>query len=308
MPAAHRILLFINLLSLMVLSSVQGAKAAAGGGVAEGAYQQEIDDWYRSRIEALKRPGSYLTLVGLFPLAEGENRFGSADDNDLVFPEGVPAHAGVFTISQGTVRIDVAEGVTVTSSEEPVQSMTLKTDEKEAPTVLAMESYRFYVIERSGRLYVRLKDLDSELWRRFEGIERFPVDAAWRIEGRFEPYDPPKPLRIPNILGYEFEQACPGAIEFEVGGETYSLEPTEASGGRLFIVFGDETCGLETYGGGRFLVADPPAEDGTVVLDFNRAYNPPCVFTPYATCPLPHEANRLPFRIEAGEKMWGGAH
>jgi uncharacterized protein (DUF1684 family) len=281
---------------------------SGGTATTDDEYREEVDEWYQSRIERLKSPDGYLTLAGLFPLADGENRFGSAEDNDLVFPHVVSAHAGVLISTDEGVRIDVAEGVTITAADEVVRSMTLKTDADKEPTVLSLQRFRFYVIERAGQRYVRLKDRQSELRRDFEGIERFPVDGAWRIEGRFKPYDPPKPLRIPNILGYETEQSCPGAVVFDVGGEKFYLEPTPAGEGRLFIVFGDETSGLETYGGGRFLVAEAPSEDGTVVLDFNKAYNPPCAFTPYATCPLPHQANRLPVRIEAGEKNWGKGH
>jgi uncharacterized protein (DUF1684 family) len=298
---------FAGSVVLLMLTALPGV--IPGSAVTtDDEYRKEVDEWYQSRIEHLKSPEGYLTLAGLFPLADGENRFGSAEDNDLVFPHGFPAHAGVITSNDGGVRIDVAEGVTITAADEAVRSMQLKTDIDQEPTVLALGNFRFYVIERAGKPYVRLKDRQSELRQYFEGIERFPVDVAWRIEGHFKPYDPPKTLRIPNVLGYEIEQKCSGAVVFDVGGETFYLEPVPADSGRLFIVFGDETSGLETYGGGRFLVADAPSEDGVVVLDFNKAYNPPCAFTPYATCPLPHQANRLPVRIEAGEKMWGEAH
>jgi uncharacterized protein (DUF1684 family) len=273
-----------------------------------GEYGNEINEWHKARIERLKNPNGYLSLVGLFPLEEGENRFGSAEDNDLVYPNGAPPYAGVFTLDNGAVTVRSLDGVTITAGDGPAPATPLTTDAESEPTVLAMGSFRFYVIERSGNLYIRLKDVESPLLTHFEGIDRFPVDKAWRIEGRFEPYDPPKQLMIPNILGYEFEETCPGSVAFEVGGETYRLEALAASGGRLFFVFGDGTSGLETYGGGRFLVADPPSDDGTVVLDFNRAYNPPCAFTPYATCPLPHRANQLTVRIEAGEKTYGAGH
>jgi uncharacterized protein (DUF1684 family) len=282
--------------------------AAAESEAEIDAYQKEINDWHRARIERLQSPTGYLSLAGLFPLADGENRFGSAEDNDLVFPAKAPAHAGVVTVGGSAARVRILEGVGVTTGDAPVATMALQTDAGGEPTVLAMGSFRFHVIERSGRLYLRLKDLENELLDRFGGIERFPVDESWRIEGRFEPYEPPKNLRIPSVLGYDSEQTCPGAVAFEVRGTVYRLEPIPASGGKLFFVFGDGTSGLETYGGGRFLVAGPPSEDGIVILDFNKAYNPPCAFTPFATCPLPHAANRLSVRIEAGEKTYGEGH
>lgn len=286
------------------MSPAPAQDAAASG----DAYRSAIDRWHERRLRSLRDPDGYLSLVGLFPLAEGENRFGSAADNDMVFPAGAPAHAGVFMIRGGAVRLEVTGGVEITANDTPVTSAALDSDARGEPTVLSMGSLRFYVIERAGNLLVRLKDPDSELLSEFSGIDRFPVDADWRIEGRFEPYHPPKRIRVPNVLGGESEEDCPGRIVFEVRGKSYSLEPTINSSGRLFIVFGDGTSGVETYGGGRFLVAEPPSEDGTVVLDFNKAYNPPCAFTPFATCPLPHEANRLAVRIEAGEKRWGEKH
>ena len=297
----------------LILCSWAPVAAAHGEGPKDApkgadAHRQEIDEWHQKRLESLKNPEGYLSLAGLFPLVEGENWFGSREDNALVFPAGTPARAGVFVLKAGAVRVDVAEGVEITVIDAAVSSAVLQSDAEGEPTVLAMGSLRFYVIDRSGALYIRLKDLDSELLKHFEGVDRFPVDVAWRIEGRFEPYDPPKRILVPNVLGGAFEEKCPGRVVFEIGGEACGLEPTSASRGRLFFVFGDGTSGLETYGGGRFLVAGPPSEEGIVVLDFNKAYNPPCAFSPFATCPLPHEANRLTVRIEAGEKKWGEGH
>jgi uncharacterized protein (DUF1684 family) len=150
--------------------------------------------------------------------------------------------------------------------------------------------------------------VESEALATFKSIDRFPVSETWRFEGRFEAYDPPRKLLVPNVLGYDFEQTCPGRVVFEVGGVECALEPTSASATSLFFVFGDETSAVETYGGGRFLVADAPSEDGKVIIDFNKAYNPPCAFTPFATCPLPHAANLLTVRIEAGELNFGNHH
>jgi len=298
------------LAALFVAALLPGAATAAqSGGTAEtDAYMEEIDGWKAKRLESLKSPQGYLTLAGLFPLAEGKNSFGSAGDNALVFPSGAPAHAGVFILEKGAVTLEVTAGVEIASAGEPVSAMPLGSDIDEETTMLEMGSFRFYVIDRSGDLYIRLKDLDSELLKQFDGVDCFPADSAWRIEGRLEVYDPPRTISMPNVLGGEFEELCPGRVVFEVRGEKCSLEPVNASGGRLFFVFGDDSSGLETYGGGRFLVSDGPSEDGTVVLDFNKAYNPPCAFSPFATCPLPHDANRLGVRIEAGEKTWGEGH
>jgi uncharacterized protein (DUF1684 family) len=293
---------------LAIFSLALGVSATAQVPTDADAYRAEIERWHQKRIESLKNPEGYLSLVGLFPLVEGESRFGSDADNDLVFPAGSPGRAGVFVLEDGEVRVEVAEGVIVTAGDAAVTSAVLKSDAEGKPTLLAMGSMRFYVIDRSGHVYIRLKDVESELIDHFDGIDRYPVEAEWRIEARFEPYDPPKPIRITDVLGTESVQDCPGRLVFEVDGVPCSLEPMSASKGRLFIVFGDGTSGLETYGGGRFLYAEPPSDAGAVVLDFNRAYNPPCAFSPFATCPLPHEANRLTVRITAGEKNLGEGH
>jgi uncharacterized protein (DUF1684 family) len=168
----------------------------------------------------------------------------------------------------------------------------------------------WFVIERFGQYGVRLRDSAAPAFREFDGIDRYPTDAGWRILGRFEPYDPPKEIPAPNVLDVPSTSNSPGAVVFEVDGEEYRLDVTGDPASRRFsVVFGDETNGGETYGGGRFLSVDAPSEGDWIVIDFNRAYNPPCVFTAFATCPLPPPQNKLALRVEAGEKMYfGGAH
>lgn len=303
-------LIYISVLALLSSSTFVQAAVFCRSALADSpkvTHYQEISQWHESRLERLRDKDGWLTLVGLLPLEEGENRFGAAADNDLVFPEKAPDYAGVLTLKNGSVRIDVEKKVEITTTGDPVRNMALGTDADDEITVLEMGSMRFYVIERSGQYYVRVKDRESEVLKNFKGIERYPVDIKWRIEARFEPFDPPKIVKVPNILGFESEETCPGAVVFTIGGRDYRLEPLGEPGGKLFFVFGDETSGIETYGGGRFLYTDPPGSDGKVILDFNKAYNPPCVFTPYATCPLPHTANILKVRIEAGEKNYEGA-
>ena len=271
------------------------------------AYIEVIDAWHIQREARLKSETGWLTLVGLFPLEGGENTFGSAEDNDLVFPEAAPEHAGTFRVDSTGVHLVVAPGVVVMHDSEAVQAIALVDDSEGEPTVCDMGRFQFYIIGRGGRPYVRLKDRECEALKNFSGIERFPVDPKWRIEATWEPYDPPRSVMTPSIMGYETEEWCPGAAVFDVGGTTVRLEPTGDPAEGLFFVFGDATNEHETYGGGRFLYTDPPDSNGVVVLDFNKCYNPPCVFSPFATCPLPRDANRLAVRIEAGEKMYHGA-
>jgi uncharacterized protein (DUF1684 family) len=248
--------------------------------------------------------------VGLFWLEEGDNAFGSGPDNDLVFPAGkAPGRAGVLRLDAGRVTLEAAPDSGLAHAGRPVATLALASDASGEPTVVELGSLSFHLIERSGRVGLRLKDRASPVLASFSGIESFPVDPSWRIEARFEPYEPPKTLRVPNVLGTPTEESCPGALVFEHDGQSFRLEPTGEAGRDLFLVFGDATNGHETYGGGRFLPVAWPAPGEPVVLDFNRAYNPPCVFTAYATCPLPPRQNRLPIRVPAGEKTWGeGGH
>lgn len=283
-----------------------GAPEPEGRDVDAGLVE-EVEAWHQERIASLRDENGWLTLVGLFWLEEGENTFGSAEDRDLVFPAKAPAKAGVLRLENGRVFLDAEPGVEMTAAGEPVTSLPLVSDLHEDKTRVHLGSLNFYVLERGGRVGVRLKDSEAEVLARFHGIERFPVDLALRFEARWQPYDPPKAVQTPNILGQTIEEESPGVMVVQYQGAELRLEPTSTPDGRLFLVFGDATNGDSTYGGGRFLSLDPPIEE-RVVVDFNKAYNPPCVFTPYATCPLPRAENKLQVAIEAGEKMWGGSH
>jgi len=256
-------------------------------------------------VERLTSETGWLTLVGLFPIADGTHTFGGAADNDLVFPGKAPAHAGRITVSGKTVQLDAADGVVMTHEGVPVTSTALASDaDGSSPTEIKMGTYDFYVIDRPGSLYLRVKDSASAVRASFKGIDRYPVDKKWRVAAHLDPYDPPRRLTIPNVMGFEEVVDCKGALVFSIDGKEYELEPMSQEGDELFIVFGDATSGKETYGGGRMIYIPVPDENGNTFIDFNRAYNPPCAFTPYATCPLPHRENVLPIAIKAGEKNW----
>lgn len=267
----------------------------------------DVDAWHAKRIASLRRPDGWLSLVGLYALPEGRHRLGSGSDQDLSVPARHPAHIGVLEVAAGTVTMVAAPEVDLRHGDQPVTRITMVPDTQEGTTELVVGELLFYVIERDGKPYLRVKDRGAPLLEQFEGIERWPVRTQWRVEGRWVPYASPKLVRVPNILGTVEEVEVQGAVEFELEGHTYRLDPTSADES-LFFVFGDATNGVESYGAGRFLYAALPDESGHVVLDFNRSYNPPCVFTPFATCPLPPEGNELPLEITAGEKMWGAQH
>ena len=184
-----------------------------------------------------------------------------------------------------------------------VEELTLMDDETGAATILEIGDLRQCLIRRGGRPALRTWNLVAPARASFEGVPHWPVDPAWRLEARFRP-TPDRVIRVPDVIGVAADQTSPGEVSFAVGGETHRLEALPGGpDGALWLVFGDATNGGETYGGGRFLYTDPPTADGHVAVDFNRAYNPPCVFSPFATCPLPWPANRLPIRIEAGERL-----
>jgi len=266
-------------------------------------HHAEVEAWRARRYAALRRDAGWLTLVGLDWLRPGVNRIGSAPDGEVVLPSG-PAVAGSLTVSDDGVRADgTADGLSLNG--EPVTGLKLVSDEDGQPSMLELGALRLCMIERGGRPAVRTWDTAARARRDFEGIDHWPVRAEWRVDARFEP-TPGRAVRVPDVLGIDEEEESPGDVAFEVDGVTHRLQGLQGGdAGELWLVFGDATNGAETYGGGRFLYTDAPDADGRLVVDFNRAYNPPCVFSPYATCPLPWPANRLPIRIEAGERLWG---
>jgi uncharacterized protein (DUF1684 family) len=267
-------------------------------------HKKQVDEWRENRFARLKTEDGWLTLIGLFWLQEGENRFGSDPSNKLVFPKGkAPAKAGSFKVAKGVVRLEAAPGVTITSGGKPVQSAVLKSDTTGEPTILDLGDLRFYVIDRGGKLGVRLRDREHPARKAFQGIPCSPVNPKWRVEAKLEKQD--KKIPILNILGMVEQTPSPGTLVFQIDGKTYRLDPIIEQGETdYFVIFGDQTNGKETYGAGRYVYAAPPGADGKVILDFNKAYNPPCVFSPYATCPLPPKQNKLGLRVEAGEKNY----
>ena len=271
---------------------------------ADPAYLSEIEQWHAKRIGNLKKENSWLNLVGLFWLKPGENKFGSANDNDIVFPNKAPKYIGSFILVDTVVTIKVLPGNKVLFNDLEVKEMLMQNDLSEVPSTLKLDSFRWFIIKRGEKYGVRLRDLEAPLVKEFKSIERFAVNKNWRIEAAFVAYDPPKKIIVPNILGDSDEEVITGKLVFKVEDKEFSLDPID-SGDRLFIIFADETNGESTYGAGRFLYTDKPDSIGKVIVDFSKAYNPPCVFTKFATCPLPPEQNRLAIKITAGEKNFG---
>jgi uncharacterized protein (DUF1684 family) len=289
---------------VLVLISSLGLGCAPSRESVDPAYRSEIEAWRAERLARLQADDGWLTLVGLYWLRPGPSSLGSGPDADVVIPDpDLPARAGEIVLdTDGSVMIQVFDGANITLAGEAVSERSLRTDAEGSPDVLSSGRIRFHVIERGGRLGVRVKDPDSATRRRFKGLDYFPIDPALRVEAVFDPFEHPRRVSFPTAIGTEDSDLVPGLLCFEVGGERVNLEPFAADDGGLFIVFRDATSGEETYGAGRFLHTGPPRH-GRVVLDFNTAYNPPCAFTPFATCPLPPPRNRLAVPIRAGEKI-----
>ncbi len=296
----------MRFLSLMVLCLLFLPSLRAQDSV----YIDEINTWQNQREARLKQADGWLSLAGLFWLKEGENTFGADATNDIRFPQGKADDViGSFFCTGKQVTVKIKDGVLVTTFDQPIKEMELVSDRSDAPTLLDHRSLRFYLIVRGDRVGIRLKDLQSDAVKNFTGIPMFPIDKKWKIKARLEPYDPPQTISIPNVLGDSEESPCPGALVFEFEGREYKLYPNgEGDSPSYFLIFADASSGDETYGAGRFLSIPRVDENGETFIDFNKAVNPPCAFSPYATCPLPPKGNRLPFKVLAGEKDFHLSH
>jgi len=266
-------------------------------------YISEVNEWHQKRIERLKDENGWLTLVGLYWLEEGENTFGSDKGNDIVFPENTPDKIGTITLLDTTLTLNVSDNVIVANNGEPVRKIILQNDLTGDPTILDLGTLHWYIIKRDEKYGIRLRNTDAPLRKEFEGIERFPVNDDWQLEAKFERYEPPKIISLPTQLGTVAEERSPGAALFTVNGKEYRLDAID-TGERFWFIFADQTNGKETYGAGRYLYTDKPDLTGKMIIDFNYAYNPPCVFTKYATCSFAPKQNHLLLRITAGEKNW----
>jgi len=272
----------------------------------EAAYVTELQQWHQRRIDRLTSKTGWLSLAGLYWLKEGKNTFGSASGNNIKFPlQKSPDFIGSIYLEEGNVRTEINEGINVLHDGIKVTSIRMKPDLTGEPTILYLDSLSWYIIKRGERFAVRLRDSENEKIKNFAGIEMFPIDSTWRVQARLEPYTPPKIMDVPNITGTVSEETSPGALVFRLNGKEYRLDPIgQPEGESLFLIFADLTNGSETYGAGRFLYVKMPGEHGLTIIDFNMAYNPPCAFTRFATCPLPPGQNVLPIRVTAGEKKY----
>ncbi|HJU83434.1 MAG TPA: DUF1684 domain-containing protein [Holophagaceae bacterium] len=265
--------------------------------VDRGTFLAEQEAWRQDRLARLTKPEGWLSVVGLEWLAQGENVVGSGDGVRLHLPAKAPARVGVFTWRDGKVSFKAEPGVVPMQAGKPFTEGELQPD---ASPMIAIGDLRMTIIQRGPKMGLRVRDTKAEAFSEFKGIPAFRPDPAWRLEARFEAYPEPREMMVPSVIGIPTQEKVPGKAIFTVKGRTYSLEPV-IEDDHLFFIFRDATAGHETYGAVRFLYTAMP-KDGKVVLDFNRAENPPCAFTAYATCPLPPKGNILALAIRAGEK------
>jgi uncharacterized protein (DUF1684 family) len=267
----------------------------------EAAYLKDTRAWQQQRLERLKDKNGWLSLAGLFWLEEGSNRFGSDPDNDIQFTDKAAPFCGTLELDRGEVTLRVAEGVEIYSGDSLVSQMKLVDDHLPNTTRLQQGDLAWYIVKRGERYGIRLRDYKNPRINELDHIPSYPVQTSYVVEATLVPFDEPRIMTVATpIDGYTEDYECPGILHFRIKGKKLTLHPFN-SGTGYFLVIADETTGLETYGAGRFMYAAPDSA-GRVILDFNRAYNPPCAFSPYATCPMPPKENFLPVAIEAGEK------
>ena len=267
---------------------------------ADPVYRASVEKWRQAYEADLKSDHGWLSVSGLFWLHEGANTFGSGPLNDMVLPAPAPANAGRFEFHAGRTVVHVNSGVPALLNGKVFESAEMHPDSSTDQLVLG--DLTLYVHSSGERFIVRLRDKNSSLRKTFTGTRWFAVDESYRVVGNYVPYDKPKQIEIQNVMGDTLEESILGYVAFSLGGKDRRLD-AEVDGTDASFVFRDLTSGHETYAASRFL--DTKIEpNGRVILDFNEAYNPPCAYNPYTTCPLPPPQNRLDLRVEAGEKAY----
>jgi uncharacterized protein len=289
----------------VLLCSVSASGASSSPAQPDPSYMQSFEKWKSEQIDDLKQ--NWLPLAGLFWLKPGVNTFGSDAGNAVVFPKG-PAHAGEFDLDGKDVTLKVAPEAHATLAGKSVTVAKLDSDVKGRASTVEMGALQFHVIVRGERVGIRLKDTESAAVQNFHGLMFYPLDMNYKVTAKWVPSDGKKTIDVPNVLGDTSSTPVAGTVVFKINGQELQLTDLRGNPSKgLFFVFNDLTAKSDTYPGGRFLETDPVA-NGTVVLDFNRAYNPPCAVTPYATCPLAPKENRLTVAVPAGEKFDKVAH
>ncbi len=287
------------LLLLMMIIFVGCSQNELGQAPVPDNYEQTITEWQEYRIGVLTDSTGWLRIKDLIWLEEGENSFGSGDQDIQFHEESIPDYAGIFTLNNGNVMMNVADGIKITYQGEQISEMEIF-DGENRPRV-EHESLIWFVDSRGDDHGIRIYDRNTPNADAFTGFPAYELDSDWHLQARFIPYADGKMIPIMNVLGDEVDRESPGKVEFSIDGEIYSVDAFEARSG-LFLMIWDETAETETYQAGRYMIIPFPDENGNSIIDFNKAYNPPCAFSVFTTCQLPPPQNRLSVAIEAGEK------
>ncbi len=291
---------------LMLILPLLLPGCTATGDQAEADYIAAIKRWQQLRIDSLKGPTGFLNLAGLYWLTDEVSTIGADSSNTFVFPVKAAPYLGTVILGNDSVwfvpelpgQVKIAGGITADTALVYTGSGLKRT--------MSFGDLHWFIIKRGIEYGIRLKDYNHPLLTTFNHIATYPIDPKWRVKATYEPYHPPKTVVVHNQVGMHLEQPVPGALHFTLKGKPYTLEPVGHAGDEeYFVMIYDQTSGHETYGSGRYLYVPRPDEKGVTYIDFNKAFNPPCAFTQFATCLFPHEANRLPLKIEAGEKYAG---
>lgn len=279
------------------------ALAVAPALAADPAYVKSVEDWRARAESSLRRDNGWLTLAGRFVMKPGDNTFGTGENNDIVFPKGLgPERMGTLHVEPGKVTLALAPGIEMEKDGMPFAERVMGTDLEKRDWV-NNDRIAFHVIEREGRYILRLADNQSDVRRNFQGRVWYDVNERYRVKAKYVPYNPPRKIPIVNVLDEVSDEPSPGYVEFKLNGRTHRLDVVGDDDDGLFIIMKDATAGKTTYGSGRFLyVEKKPKPNETFRLDLNRAYNPPCAFSEFTTCPLPPKQNILKVKVEAGEK------
>jgi uncharacterized protein len=293
---------YISVAMIVTLSVfLHGCNSAPAVITDEAAYVKETEAWQQKRLERLKSKNGWLNLAGLLWLEEGENSFGSDPANDIVFPEKAEPFCGTLVLDKGVVTLRLSEGVAITVNDSSLTEIKLVDDQSKNTTHLEQGDLAWNIIKRGDRYGIRLRDYRHPRINKLHHIPSYPIQTSYVVEATLRPFDSPRTMTVGTpVEGYTEEYQCPGTLNFKLNGKKLELYPF-TSGNGYFLVIADETTGLDTYGAGRFMYASPDST-GRIILDFNRAYNPPCAFSPFATCPMPPKENFLLVAIEAGEK------
>lgn len=292
---SKRKLYFLIVISISVLFS--------GCRQEDPTYLRSINEWHKARINFLKSEEGYVNLAGLYWLEEGENTFGADSSNQIIFPEKAAPHFGTFVLNKGTVKLINSSSILV---EDKLVKDTVLVYNDTTDLTMRYKSLQWYIIKRGDDIGIRLRDFDNPILLSFDSIDYYPTDQKWKLDATWKAYQEPKNVDFQNMLGMTINYTIYGAFHFTIDGQEYTLEPLgEPEPEGYFVMFYDKTSSHTTYGSGRYIYVPEPDESGHTILDFNKAYNPPCAFTEFATCLFPHKENRLPIYVNAGEKFSG---